>query len=175
MSKQWGGSRPGSGRPSREGQYERITVDVRKDLLDFVDNEMFGSRREVIEKALLDLKAEQENKKMAAMTALSATLEKFLESDDFKSGVISSTKASWGGSSDSVEILPDGTWQVLWNSQIGNRYETPGKILGLPVLDTDDMAAYVDGGAGSEDDFLSEGFDLVEDELKAEMREKLQS
>lgn len=62
---------------------------------------------------------------------------------------------------------------MLWNNQIGNLYETPGKILALPTLDTDDMAEYVDGGAGDEDDFLSEAFYNEEDELKAEMREKL--
>lgn len=162
-----------AGRPkSREGRYERITLEVREDLLGWLD-EQEESRREVIEEALIDLKAKKEGEKMATITALSATLEKFLASENFKTGVISSTKASWGGSGYSVELLPDETYQVLWNNQIGNLYETPGVILGLPVLDTDDMAEYVDGGAGSEEDFLSEAFYAVEDELKAEMREKL--
>ena len=106
------------------------------------------------------------------MAALSTTLEKFLESDDFKSGVISSTKASWGGSDYKVELLPDGTWRVLWANQIGNLYQSPGVILHLPALDTDEMTDYVDGGSGSEDDFLSEAFYLVEEEFKANMREE---
>jgi hypothetical protein len=115
------------------------------------------------------LKAKKENEKMATIT----TLEKFLESDDFKSGVISSTKASWVGSCYSVELLPDGTWQVLWDNHIGNLYETPGKILRLPTVSTDDMSEYVDSGAGDEDAFLSEAFWNEEDELKGEMREQL--
>lgn len=161
-----------AGRPkSREGKYERISLEVRENLLSWLDEQQ-ESRREIIEEALFDLKAKKEGDKMkmATIAVLNAALEKFLVSDDFKSGVISSTKASWAGSGYSVELLPDGTWQVLWNNQIGNLYETSGVIFHLPALDIDGMAEYVDGGAGSEDDFLSEAFYVVEDELKAEMR-----
>lgn len=118
------------------------------------------------------IRVKEREEEMATTTVLSETLEKFIASDDFKSGVISSTKASWGGSGYSVELFPDGRWSVLWNSQIGNRYESPGKIFRLPALDTADMAEYVDGGAGSEDDFLSEAFDNEEDDLKAELRDQ---
>lgn len=151
---------------SREGRYERITLEVREDLLNWLDTQP-ESRREMIEDLLLQAKEEEENENMAKM---SATLEKFLKSDDFKSGVISSTKASWGGSGYSVELLPNDTYQVLWNNQIGNQYETPGVILHLPALDTDDMSTYVNDGAGDEDDFLSEAFYLEEDEIKVELR-----
>lgn len=106
-------------------------------------------------------------------TPLSITLENFLASKDFQSGVISSTLASWGGSGYSVELFPNGRWSVLWDNQIGNLYESPGKILSLPDLDTEDMAEYIDGGAGSQEEFLRLAFAATEEELKVEMREKL--
>src|SRR5260221_263483 len=89
-------------------------------------------------------------------------LEIFLKSDDFKEGVISATKAGWGGSGYSVELFPDGTWRVLWDNQIGNKYNSPGVILSLPKI-----------GDDSDPDLLSEAFDNEEDELKAEIRERL--
>lgn len=95
-------------------------------------------------------------------TNFEQVLESFLASDDFKSSVISATKASWGGSGYSVELFADGTHRVLWNSQIGNKYETPGVILSLPTI-SDDVP----------EEQLSEGFDAEEDELKDEIRERL--
>jgi hypothetical protein len=100
-------------------------------------------------------------------------LENYLKSDDFKTGVIAATRASWGGSGYSVELLPDRTSRNLWNSQIGNRYESEGIILPLPTLDTDDMSEYVDGGAGSEDDFLAEAFENEREELAQLVRNTL--
>jgi hypothetical protein len=150
---------------SRQGRYERIALDVREDLLFWLDS-LFGNRREMIEEALIALKAKKESEKMTT------ALEKFLASDDFQSGVIASTKASWGGSGYSVELFPDESYRILWNNQIGNRYETSGQILALPTLDTEGMSEYVDSGAGDEDEFLSEAFYAEEDTLKAEMREK---
>jgi hypothetical protein len=113
---------------------------------------------------------------MEKFTALRATLEKFLASDDFKAGVISSSKAFWRGSGYSVELLPNGRYQVLWNNQIGRLYETPGVILSLPVLadEDEDMAEYIDDGAGNEDDYLAEAFGAMKEEFKTEMREELQ-
>lgn len=157
---------------SREGRYERIALDVREDLLSWVDR-LPESRREAIEEALIDLKEKKESEQMATITTLSATLEQFLASPDFKAGVISSTKASWSGSSYKVELFPAGDWRVLWSNEIGNRYISEGKILTLPALDTDDMGQYVEGGAGDEDDFLSEAFYAEEAELAEQMREAL--
>jgi hypothetical protein len=106
------------------------------------------------------------------MNPLRTTLEKFLSSPDFRTGVIDATKASWSGSGYSVELWADGTWRVLSDGQIGTLYQSEGIILALPVLDTDGMQAYVDNGTGSEDDFLSEAFSLVEDdELEKEVLE----
>lgn len=66
------------------------------------------------------------------MTTFAATLEQFIASDEFAPAVMSSTTAGFGGSGYSVELLPDGTWRVLWNGQIGNLYESPGVVLGIP-------------------------------------------
>lgn len=59
--------------------------------------------------------------------------DSFMEKD-FQSAVDSSTKASWGGSGYSVELFDDGTYRVLWNNNIGNLYDSPGMILGIPSL-----------------------------------------
>lgn len=106
---------------------------------------------------------------MTEQEELSSTLEAFLASPDLKSGVISSTKASWAGSGYSVELFPDGTWQVLRNNQIGNLYVSPGEILKLPALDTTDLPEY----EGDDGDFLAEGFYIEEEEIKAGLRESL--
>lgn len=55
-------------------------------------------------------------------------------SHDFESAVDSSTKASWAGSGYSVELFDEGNYQVLWNQQIGNLYDSPGLILSIPAL-----------------------------------------
>lgn len=65
-------------------------------------------------------------------TTFAATLEQFIASDEFAPAVMSSTTAGFAGSGYSVELLPDGTWRVLWNGQIGNLYESPGVVLGIP-------------------------------------------
>lgn len=102
---------------------------------------------------------------------LSTTMEAFLASEDFKSGVISSTKAGWGGSCYKVELLPNGKWSVLWSNQISNLYETPGVIIALPELDTDEMQEMIDGGgADDEDDFLSMAFENECEDLKEDLR-----
>jgi hypothetical protein len=55
-----------------------------------------------------------------------------------------------------------GTWRVLWNNSIGNMYESTGVILDLPKIADD-----------SDSEMLDEAFWAEEDELKAELREKL--
>jgi hypothetical protein len=127
-----------------------------------------ASRETIIRRKVQEKKEE----KMGAYTTLRDTLRKFLKSDDFKAGVISSTKAGWGGSSYKVELFPDGTWRVLWANEIGNLYETPGVILALPQMDTDDMHETIDnGGANDEDDYLSMAFETTRQELKTEIRD----
>jgi hypothetical protein len=106
---------------------------------------------------------------------LEQTLEKFLDSPDFGEGCKKATKASWGGSGYSVELFADGTWRVLWDNEIGNKYESPGEILGLPTLDDDDYQECVaaDDAPMTEDDYFFSVFQNNEEELKQFLRDKL--
>ncbi len=169
---------------TRKGVYVQINLDVRQDLLERLDRQPESRRvfiEHLLESRFTDMTPLEKylsnvpHDKMIATAKhqIAMTLDSYLLSDDFKSGVISSTRASWGGSGYSVELLPDGTWQNLWNNQIGNLYESAGVMLRLPALDTDDMSEYVDGGAGSEDDYLSEAFFNEENELANELRRAL--
>jgi hypothetical protein len=112
---------------------------------------------------------------MATTTILQNTLEAFLKSDDFKSGLIASTRASWGDSGYSVELFEDGTWQTLWNNQIGNLYETPGVILSLPTLDDSSYQECIHDAYEpmSEEDYFDMVFANDEDELAQSMRDAL--
>jgi hypothetical protein len=69
--------------------------------------------------------------------SVKAAFDKFM-ANDFKSAVDSATKASWAGGMYSVEFFDEGTYRVLWNQQIGNLYDSPGLILGLPTLSDDE-------------------------------------
>lgn len=109
------------------------------------------------------------------MKVLAAILEKFLESPDFKFGVISSTRASYGGSGYSVELLPEGTWSVLWDNQIGNLYESPGVILHLPTFTDDGTYQEAVNGDMSEEDYFDLCFANEEKELAEELRDALLS
>lgn len=71
----------------------------------------------------------------------------FRQDDDgknLKEGILKSTRAGWGGSGYSVELFPDGTYQVLWDNQIGNLYDSPGWIFSLPKLNSDTYDDYHD-------------------------------
>jgi len=104
--------------------------------------------------------------------ALMTALEAFLASDDFAEGIVSATKASWGGSGYSVELFEDGSHRVLWDNQIGNLYESPGVILGLSTLSCDDMNEFIDNG-GSKEDFFYLEFENDRDEIEKDLRESL--
>lgn len=95
-----------------------------------------------------------------------ATLESFINSNEFEQAVKDSTTAGFGGSGYSVELFDDGTCRVLWDNQIGNLYRSDGIILGVPQLDdqtVNDMDEYGD------DCDLS----FAIDEAAEELREKL--
>jgi hypothetical protein len=159
-----------AGRPkTRSGQYERTTLEVRIDLLTWM-NCQDESRRELIEEALELLKSQRTR---GFRERYSAILENYLASPDFRDGVISSTQAGFGGSGYSVELFPDGSFRNLWDNQIGNRYESEGVILRLPALDADDMQEYIDDGAGDEEDFLKEQFECEREEIVQSLRETL--
>jgi hypothetical protein len=59
-------------------------------------------------------------------------------SNDFEDAADSSTKVSWGGSGYSVELFKSGDYRVLWDNQIGNLYSSPGLILKVPSLDSEE-------------------------------------
>jgi hypothetical protein len=80
-------------------------------------------------------KEKKENMNMTGKATVKQQLEKYLKSPDFQAGVKSSTIASYGGSGYSVELHPDGSHRNLWNNEIGNKYESPGIILGIPTVD----------------------------------------
>ncbi len=100
---------------------------------------------------------------------LQETLEAFLASEDFFTGVRSSTKASWSGGNYCVELFLDGSWRMEWSNSIGNLYESQGSMLNLPILDIEDMADFLDHG-GSEDDFFAAQFEVEEEDLKSTLR-----
>lgn len=67
-----------------------------------------------------------------------AAFDNFMAAD-VEDAIEKSTKAGYGGSGYSVELFTDGTYRVLWDGQIGNRYESTGIIVGIPKLNDDDM------------------------------------
>jgi hypothetical protein len=68
---------------------------------------------------------------------IQAAFDEFM-ANDFEPAVDSATKASWAGSGYSVEFFDKGNYRVLWNQQIGNSYDSPGLILGIPILNNDE-------------------------------------
>jgi len=106
------------------------------------------------------------------MQNFKVALEAFTKSDDFVEGVVSSTKAGWGGSGYSVELFEDGTHRVLWDNEIGNLYESPGIILSLPQLSCEDMNELLDNG-GSETDFFYLEFENDRDEIEKDLRDRV--
>jgi len=112
---------------------------------------------------------------MTTTTTLKQTLEAFLASDEFSESLVKATKASWGGSGYSVELFEDGHWRVLWNNEIGNLYQSPGTILGLPTLDDNDYTSWMEEHAEKlgENEYWYLVYQNDEDELKRDLREKM--
>lgn len=50
-----------------------------------------------------------------------------------------STIAGYSGSGYSVELFDDGHHRLLWDNQIGNRYDSPGVIIHIPKLTEDEV------------------------------------
>lgn len=168
-----------NGRPPLAREERQHVVDMHLhiplELIEKIDQLREGNqtRKDVIISAIRDL-VERKGVQMSQAQKLSSTLEQYLESEDFKQGVIDSTRASWGGSCYKVEIMPDGTWRNLWANQIGNRYESEGVIIALPALDCSDMEEFTEGGR-TEDEYFSLSFDNARDELVSELRDALKA
>ena len=112
---------------------------------DFADEKLMKIKVDVLGRAERRLMRKigglyKERAKMPkAKKRLMACLAEFVKSDDFTNGVVSATRAAYSGGGYSVELFRDGRWRVLDNGQIGNLYESPGIIIGLPTYES---AAY---------------------------------
>ena len=85
--------------------------------------------------------------------------QSFLD-NDFEKACISSTKAGWSGSGYSVEFFDDGTYRVLWDSNIGNMYDSPGLILNIPQLSDEEY------DEENEEYFFDNCRELIEENFK---------
>ena len=80
-------------------------------------------------------------------TGISEAFESFMTNRAvLEQAILSSTKASWGGSGYSVELFPDGTYRVLWDNQIGNLYHSRGIIVAIPPLASDEYSQEDENG-----------------------------
>ena len=66
--------------------------------------------------------------------------QEFVKSNEFIEAVVKSTQAGFSGSGYSAEFFKDETHRVLWNNQIGNRYESAGEIVPVPQLSESEYA-----------------------------------
>lgn len=57
---------------------------------------------------------------------------------EFDSACDKVTEASYSMSGYSVELCSDGSYRVIWNNNLGNRYDSPGILLGIPPLTEDE-------------------------------------
>ncbi len=96
-------------------------------------------------------------------------LDDFINSDDFMRAVIDATIASWSRSTTMIEIFPDGHYRLLDANSIGNRYESPGVILRIPVISSSD----VDSADDEMTYLLMEAFWSEEEEIVKNIRRSL--
>lgn len=84
--------------------------------------------------------------------------QEFVKSSEFIDAVVSSTQAGFGGSGYSAEFFSDGSHRVLWDNQIGNKYESAGEIVRVPQLSQEECEEAADGD-------LAEVAEFYRDEL----------
>ena len=92
--------------------------------------------------------------------------------NDLEKAIISSTKASWGGSGYSVELFPSGEYRVLWDNSIGNLYYSPGIILAIPALDNDEYSQEDEAGESDASAMSEPFFDNAIEQLQDNWRYK---
>jgi hypothetical protein len=88
------------------------------------------------------LKAERQKRQKAEREAwIRKAYANFTKNyETVESAILSSTQASWAGSGGgySLELFPDGSFEVIWSNEIGNLYDAPGIIVGIPTLGDDE-------------------------------------
>lgn len=113
------------------------------------------------------------------MSNFHEAFDKFMASPDLEKAILSSTKASWGGSGYTLELFQDGTYRVLWDNSIGNLYRSPGILIAIPPLTDDeygqededgnhDASAIIDPFFGNVVARLEEIGEEIEEELSCE-------
>lgn len=106
---------------------------------------------------------------MSNQSGLQLALETFLASKDFRTAVITCTRAARQKTSYVVELMPAGTYRVLWVGQVGNKNDSPGHLfLELPVLDATDLFLW----RGSDESFFNHHFEANQTELTSQMWER---
>ena len=92
-------------------------------------------------------------------------LEAFLSSPEFKEEVYKSTQCQYSSPyGQSLEIFPDGTYRTLYQGSIGNKYNTPGRIISIPGLNEEQESGCPD------EEYFDNCFVNEEEEIKAGMR-----
>jgi len=60
--------------------------------------------------------------------------DSFCRSNSYRMGIVFATKAVWNKSTHIVELLPDGTYKLLWKEGIRRSYQSPGVMLVIEHL-----------------------------------------
>lgn len=110
--------------------------------------------------AMPQIRTKKTNKRGIKMSMITA-FNNFMRTG-FKDAVEASTRASWGGSGYSVELFDDGHYRVIWDNNIGSCYNSPGMILSIPALTTDEW----------DDDPNIRFYDNAEEYMRDYFREK---
>ncbi len=102
-------------------------------------------------------------------SGLQAALDKFLGSKDFRAGIISATRGKRQNSRYTLELLPEGRYLVLLDSQVGNKSDEPEHIfLDLPVLDDKDLTLW----SGSEESYFISDFNVKQTDLIRQLQDQ---
>lgn len=153
-----------TGRPLSKGRTQR-NYQIDRGLAAFIDNLPNGSRSDFVAD-LMELGLQEK---------LRQGLEAFLVSPDFKEALIGASIAARLDNERCVELLPDGSWRILYyghSDRAQSKYECPGAILILPSLDCDEMPAFLDAG-GTEQEWYDLAFANESYEIERGLREEL--
>lgn len=104
---------------------------------------------------------------MKTQAQFQAAFDAFMNTEA-EDAIIISTQGGYAGPEDrySVELFDDGAYRVLWNGHIGNLYRSPGIMIEIPELDSEEInddepaLSYFDDAL----DLLREKFESVFDE-----------